>query len=82
LQITITTDKSKQNQKKSSAIVKTDDSSLMTNKFRGSDLIFNRILHDKTIDRAQVVIGYEDRFTGIHEIPFNEFKKVHNHEVI
>jgi hypothetical protein len=33
------------------------------------------------VDRAQVLIGYEDRFTGIHEVPFNEFKKVHEHEV-
>ncbi|CAF4662561.1 unnamed protein product, partial [Rotaria sp. Silwood2] len=24
--------------------------------------------------------GYEDRFTGIHEIAFNEFKTVHEHE--
>ena len=50
-------------------------------RFRGADLIFNRILHDPTIDRGQVLIGYEDRFTGIHEIAFNEFKKVHDHEV-
>ncbi|UJR14808.1 hypothetical protein I4U23_001795 [Adineta vaga] len=57
----------------------TDDSSI-SNKFRGGDLIFNRILHDKNIDRTQVIIGYEDRFTGIHEIAFNEFKKVHDHE--
>lgn len=52
-----------------------------TNKFRGGELIFNRILHDKTIDRSKVIIGYEDRFTGINEIAFNEFKKVHEHEV-
>jgi len=49
-------------------------------RFRGADLIFNRILHDPTIDRGQVLIGYEDRFTGVHEIAFNEFKKVHDHE--
>jgi hypothetical protein len=58
------------------------DTSTLTNRFRGADLIFNRILHDKTIDRSQVIIGYEDRFTGMHEIAFNEFKKVHDHEVI
>ena len=58
-----------------------EDSSAATNRFRGGDLIFNRILHDKTIDRSKVIIGYEDRFTGIHEIAFNEFKKVHDHEV-
>jgi hypothetical protein len=82
LQIKITNNKSKRNVKESSAVAITDDATLMTNKFRGGDLIFNRILHDKSIDRSQVVIGYEDRFTGIHEIAFNEFKKVHNHEVI
>ena len=80
LQIPITTETSKQKEKKSAAPSGEDAS--MTNKFRGGDLIFNRILHDKTIDRSQVVIGYEDRFTGIHEIAFNEFKKVHNDEVI
>ncbi|CAF4817906.1 unnamed protein product, partial [Rotaria sp. Silwood2] len=57
-----------------------EDVSTMSNTFRGADLIFNRILHDKSIDRSQVIIGYEDRFTGIHEIAFNEFKKVHEHE--
>ena len=58
-----------------------EDSPSTTNRFRGGDLIFNRILHDKTIDRSKVIIGYEDRFTGIHEIAFNEFKRVHDHEV-
>ncbi|CAF1686174.1 unnamed protein product, partial [Rotaria sp. Silwood1] len=72
--------KSKHKTKKSTETTSSEDISTMTNKFRGSDLIFNRILHDKTIDRSQVIIGYEDRFTGIHEIPFNEFKKVHEHE--
>jgi hypothetical protein len=82
LQITTANNKSKRNAKKSSAVAVTEDTTMTTNKFRGSDLIFNRILHDKTIDRSQVVIGYEDRFTGIHEIAFNEFKKVHDDEVI
>jgi len=82
LQITTANKKSKRNAKQSSAAATTEDTTSMTNKFRGGDLIFNRILHDKTIDRSQVVIGYEDRFTGIHEIAFNEFKKVHDDEVI
>lgn len=58
------------------------DASTLIKKFRSADLIFNRILHDSTIDRSQILIGYEDRFTGIHEIKFNEFKKVHESEVI
>jgi len=82
LQIPIKNNKYKQREKKSSTVVSTEDPSTLTSKFRGSDLIFNRILHDKNIDRSQVVIGYEDRFTGMHEIAFNEFKKVHEDEVI
>jgi hypothetical protein len=82
LQMTIRNNKYKPKEKKSSPGATTEDTSMMTTKFRGGDLIFNRILHDKSIDRSQVVIGYEDRFTGIHEIAFNEFKKVHEHEVI
>jgi len=58
-----------------------EDTSTANNKFRGADLIFNRILHDKSINRAQVIIGYEDRFSGMHEIAFNEFKKVHDDRV-
>ncbi|CAF1509062.1 unnamed protein product, partial [Adineta ricciae] len=72
--------KSRRKQKKSTNISSIEETPTPTNRFRHSDLIFNRILHDKTIDRSQVVIGYEDRFTGIHEIPFNEFKRVHEHE--
>ena len=81
LQTRIMNPKYKQKEKQSSASASTEDTAAMNNKFRGADLIFNRLLHDKSIDRAQVVIGYEDRFTGMHEIAFNEFKKVHEHEV-
>lgn len=66
---------------KSTEISAEKDASTLTIRFRHSDSIFNRILHDKTIDRSEVVIGYEDRFIGIHEIPFNEFKRVHEDEV-
>ncbi|CAF3700170.1 unnamed protein product [Rotaria sp. Silwood1] len=76
----MTSQKSKQKTKKTMETTAVEDVSTMSNKFRGADLIFNRILHDKSIDRSQVIIGYEDRFTGIHEIEFNEFKKVHEHE--
>lgn len=68
--------------KNSSASTMNDDYSANNNKFRGADLIFSRILHDKSINRTQVIIGYEDRFTGMHEIAFNEFKKVHDDRVI
>ncbi|CAF1596974.1 unnamed protein product, partial [Rotaria sp. Silwood1] len=76
----ITNQKSKQKTKKPMETTTIEDVSTMSNKFRGADLIFNRIQHDKSIDRSQVIIGYEDRFTGIYEIAFNEFKKVHEHE--
>lgn len=81
LQTRLNNPKSKAKEKKSGNNELIEDSSTTNNKFRGADLIFNRILHDKSIDRTQVMIGYEDRFTGIHEIAFNEFKKVHDHEV-
>jgi hypothetical protein len=82
LKTRIANPKYKPKDKKASAAASAEDAPMVTNKFRGADLIFNRILHDKSIDRAQVVIGYEDRFTGMHEIAFNEFKKVHDDEVI
>lgn len=78
LQTRIANSKYKPKEKKTLASASTEDTLTINNRFRGGDLIFNRILHDITIDRSQVVIGYEDRFTGIHEIAFNEFKKVHD----
>lgn len=87
LRLRVVTHKYKPKEKKSNnsaaaaATAVVDDDSSANGKFRGGDLIFNRILHDKAIDRTQVVIGYEDRFSGIHEIAFTEFKKVHDHEV-
>ncbi|CAF0878678.1 unnamed protein product [Adineta ricciae] len=54
------------------------DASTPAEKFRGADLIFNRLTYDPTIDHSKVTIGYEDRFTGIQEIAFNDFKKVHD----
>ncbi|CAF1366340.1 unnamed protein product [Rotaria sp. Silwood1] len=71
----------KSNEKNSISTIiklKEDDTSIQIGKFHSADLIFNRIAYDTTIDRSQVLIGYEDRFTGIHEIKFNEFKKIHD----
>lgn len=48
------------------------------NKFKGADIIFQRLKWDPDIQRDQVVIGYLDRFLGIKEIKFNEFKGVHD----
>ena len=64
LQTKVANPKYKPKEKKTSAVSAAEDAAAMNNKFRGADLIFNRILHDRSIDRSQVVIGYEDRFTG------------------
>ncbi|CAM4875460.1 unnamed protein product [Rotaria socialis] len=64
----------------STVLISKPDASTLIKRFRSADLIFNRIIHDTTIDCSQVLIGYEDRFTGIHEIKFDEFKKVHESE--
>jgi hypothetical protein len=82
LKIRIKNPKYAKKEKQSTSTASVEDTSASANKFRGADLIFSRLLHDKTIDRSQVIIGYEDRFTGMHEIAFNEFKKVHDDEVI
>jgi len=74
--------KSNENQSTTTISLSDEDASTPIQKFRGADLIFNRIVYDTTIDRSKVIIGYEDRFTGIHEIAFNDFKKVHDDEVI
>lgn len=85
LQMSVRTGQNKGKPKKTansaSNVDQTENNNNNNTRFRGADLIFNRILHDPTIDRGQVLIGYEDRFTGVHEIAFNEFKKVHDHEV-
>mmetsp|Transcript_16721 Transcript_16721/g.14609 ORF Transcript_16721/g.14609 Transcript_16721/m.14609 type:complete len:91 (+) Transcript_16721:1992-2264(+) len=43
-------------------------------KFKGADHIFNRIMWDKTFNKSEFVVGYEDRFLGIMEIPYEEFE--------
>ncbi|CAF0817431.1 unnamed protein product [Adineta ricciae] len=78
LELRVNNQKNKQKNRKNENTTAVAEDLSSSNKFRGGDLIFSRILHDKSIDRSQVVIGYEDRFTGIHEIAFNDFKKVHD----
>lgn len=51
-------------------------------KFRNAELIYNQIVHDPTIDCSNVLIGYEDRSTNIHEISFNDFKNIDEDQVI
>jgi len=47
-------------------------------KFRPAIDVLNRIKHDKTFNIDEFVIGYEDRFTGIEELPVKEFEE---HEI-
>lgn len=46
-------------------------------KLKGADIIFQRIKWDDAVDKKDVIIGYLDRFKGIMEINFNDFKGVH-----
>ena len=46
-------------------------------KLKGSDLIFQRIKWDESINKEHVVVVYLDRFLGLQEIRFNDFKGVH-----
>ncbi|CAF0847328.1 unnamed protein product [Brachionus calyciflorus] len=50
----------------------------LKHKFKGSEFIFQRIKWDDKIDKNQVVIGYLDRFLGVKDIKFNDFKGVHD----
>ena len=42
-------------------------------KFKGADHICHRLLWDESLKKEEYVVGYEDRFLGVLEIPFNEF---------
>lgn len=72
-----TVKKSKAVKKASKKLEKEDEEENQSSKFKGSDFIFQRIKWDEKIDKNQVVIGYLDRFVGIKEIKFNDFKGVH-----
>ena len=50
-----------------------EDEEKAGSKFKGSDHIYNRILWDKKLKKEEFAVGYEDRFLGILEIPFEEF---------
>jgi len=43
------------------------------NKLRTSEAVYNRIKWDKEWNVDDFIVGYEDRFVGIMEIPFVEF---------
>lgn len=47
-------------------------------KFKGADILFQRFKWDENIDKSQIIIGYLDRFKGIQEIKFLDFKGVHD----
>lgn len=64
---------------------KEENSSSLTTKaakFKGADIIFQRIKWDDNIDKKQVIIGYLDRFKGIKDIRFDDFKVSSFHAVL
>lgn len=53
-------------------------------KFKGADHICDRLLWDESLKKEEYVVGYEDRFLGVLEIPFTEFcmkKDIPTHRV-
>lgn len=49
-------------------------------KLRTSIDVFNRLLWDRSFNPENYIIGYEDRFTGIKEIPLTSWKRDIDHE--
>ena len=61
---------------KQPSIVKNTSESLSVNhKLRPSTQIFNQILWDPELDPTKFTIGYLDRFKGVKEMPFLNFRK-------
>ena len=67
---------SKEKDKKQNSSIDTEEKD---STFKGSDLIFKRLKWDESFDTNDVIIGYTDRFKGIMEMKFNDFKGVHEH---
>jgi len=44
-------------------------------KLRTSADVFNRLMWDPQLDQDDYVIGYEDRFAGVKEMPMRSWKK-------
>jgi len=42
-------------------------------KIRPSEEIYKKIKHNPEVDSSEYIIGYMDRFTGMQEIPFDDF---------
>lgn len=42
-------------------------------RLRDGEYVINRILWDSKYNKEDFTVGYEDRFLGILEMPFNEF---------
>lgn len=47
--------------------------------FPGADKIVNRIEWDPKLNSDEFVIGYIDRFTGMQELSFKEFREDSDH---
>lgn len=49
-------------------------------KLRTSSDIYNRLMWDPQLDQNDYLIGYEDRFVGIKEVPLKDWKRDINDE--
>ncbi|PRP83637.1 poly(A) polymerase pla1, partial [Planoprotostelium fungivorum] len=38
--------------------------------------VYNRLKWDNSLDKETIVVGYEDRFLGIQEVPYNSFAEM------
>jgi len=50
-----------------------DESNEKKQRMRTAVEVYNRLKWDEDLDRSTFLIGYEDRFLGIMEVPFDEF---------
>jgi uncharacterized protein (UPF0248 family) len=57
------------------APVPTSSSSSPKTKLRTSTDVFNRLMWDPVISKEDYVIGYEDRFLGVKEMPLSNWKR-------
>ncbi|KNC50602.1 impact protein [Thecamonas trahens ATCC 50062] len=55
-------------------VTKTDAEKSSGNRLRPSWEVHARIKHDPHLDSNSFTIGYVDRFTGVQEVPFDEFQ--------
>jgi uncharacterized protein (UPF0248 family) len=58
-----------------SAIQSSSSAQVRGAKLRTSADVYNRLMWDASINRADHVVGYEDRFVGVMEMPLTNWKR-------